>query len=162
MRPEDQRKGNESYAIIPRVLIFLTHGDEILLLNGAPDKKLWAGKYNGLGGHVEPRETPYQAAVREVYEEAGLQVESLNLRAIVHITLPQPPGVMLFVFVGESARTTVCASREGIPVWVRRSDLDTLPLVEDLPQLLAGIESHKPLTFGHYEWTEAGFQCRFT
>lgn len=161
MRPEDQRKGNESYTIIPRVLVFLTHGDAILLLHGAPDKKLWAGKYNGLGGHIESGETPYQAAVREVYEEAGLQVAALDLRAIVHITLPQPPGVMLFVFVGETSQTTVCASHEGVPVWVRRADLETLPLVEDLPQLLASIGSHT-LTFGRYWWTAEGFRCEFT
>jgi len=162
MRPEDQRKGAESYMIIPRVLVFLTHGDEILLLHGAPDKKLWAGKYNGLGGHVEAGETPHYAAVREVYEEAGLQVEGLELRAIIHVTLPQPPGVMLFVFVGETVQTEVRASQEGMPVWVRRADLGALPLVEDLPQLLARIESHPALTFGRYWWTAEGLQCTFT
>ena len=102
MQPEDQRSTDVRYTVIPRVLVFLTRGDEILLLLGAPDKKLWAGKYNGLGGHIEPGETPYQAAVREVQEEAGLIVEALTLRAVVHATLPEPPGVIFFVFVGEA------------------------------------------------------------
>ena len=47
------------YHVIPRTLIFvtsrnpLTGAGEVLLLKGAPDKRLWANRYNGLGGHVE-------------------------------------------------------------------------------------------------------------
>ncbi|MBN2391881.1 MAG: NUDIX domain-containing protein, partial [Anaerolineae bacterium] len=93
MHPEDQLNAGVGYTVIPRVLVFLTRGDEVLLLRGAPDKKLWAGKYNGLGGHIEPGETPHQAAVREVAEEAGLTVTALTLRAVVHVTLAPAPGV---------------------------------------------------------------------
>src|SRR5260370_42114690 len=60
------------YSIIPRVLCFVTWMDEVLLLKGAPDKKLWAGKYNGLGGHVERGESGHAAAQREILEESGL------------------------------------------------------------------------------------------
>jgi 8-oxo-dGTP diphosphatase len=33
-----------------------------------------AGKLNGIGGHIEPGETPHEAMVREFEEEAGLIV----------------------------------------------------------------------------------------
>ena len=39
--------------LIPRVLIFLTRGESILLLKGATTKRLWADKYNGIGGHAD-------------------------------------------------------------------------------------------------------------
>lgn len=161
MKPEDQRRSDVRYTVIPRVLIFLTRGDDILLLLGAPDKKLWAGKYNGLGGHIEPGETPYRAAVREVEEEAGLVVETLTLRAVVHATLPEPPGVIFFVFVGDAPDRELRASAEGTPEWIAQSKLDDLPLVEDLPQLLPRVLSPGPVVFAHYAFTETGLQITF-
>ena len=35
------------------------------------DRTVFAGKFNGIGGKVEADETPYQAVIREVYEETG-------------------------------------------------------------------------------------------
>ena len=53
------------YMLIPRVLIFLRRGNSVLLLKGAPTKRLWAGKYNGVGGHVEAGEGILSAAQRK-------------------------------------------------------------------------------------------------
>jgi len=163
MQPKDQRRDSPDYTVIPRVLIFLTNTKRVLLLRGASDKRLWANQYNGLGGHVEAGETPYQAALREVHEEAGVTVDTLVLRAIVHITMPQPPGVMMFVFVGELADSTpLRASQEGAPEWINRADLMTLPLVEDLPQLLPRVLDAGPLVFGQYVITENGLHIQLT
>jgi len=57
--------GRRRYQAIPRTLIFLTSRNsqtaeqEVLLLKGAPNKRLWANRYNGLGGHVEVDEDIY-------------------------------------------------------------------------------------------------------
>jgi len=161
MRPEDQLNTGVRYTVIPRVLVFLTRGDEVLLLRGAPDKKLWAGKYNGLGGHIEPGETPHQAAVREVSEEADITVGALTLRAVVHVTLAPAPGVLFFVFTGAAPPGELRSSTEGAPVWVARSELSTLPLVEDLPELLPRVLEPGPLIYGHYTFAENGLCMDF-
>ena len=36
------------YRMVPRVLAFITHGDRVLLIKGAPDKRVWPNLYNGL------------------------------------------------------------------------------------------------------------------
>ena len=60
----------DRYMLIPRTMIFLRRGNSYLLLKGAPTKRLWAGKYNGLGGHVEMGEDVLSSAKRELQEEA--------------------------------------------------------------------------------------------
>jgi len=45
----------------------------VLLQKGKPD---WMkGKWNGIGGKIEPNETAYEAMVREFKEEAGLEIK---------------------------------------------------------------------------------------
>jgi 8-oxo-dGTP diphosphatase len=161
MRPEDQRSATERYTVTARTLVFLTRGSKVLLLKGAQDKRLWADKYNGIGGHLEPAESPYASALRELHEETGLAVETLELRGIVHVTLPQPPGVVLFVFVGEAPCGDTMASEEGTPEWVEISGIEGLPLVEDLPELLPRVLVEGSMTFAHYTFDDDGLHIRF-
>ena len=51
--------------IIPRTLIFIRSEDSFLFIKGAADKRLWANKYNGIGGHLERGEDIQSAAERE-------------------------------------------------------------------------------------------------
>ncbi len=124
------------YTVVPRVNCFLTSGNDILLLKGAPTKRLWANRYNGIGGHVERDEDPYQAARREIREESGLQVDRLRLGGVVHVCLSEGPGVLLFLFTGEAPSREVRPSPEGTLEWIPRERVAELPVLEDLPVLL--------------------------
>lgn len=53
-----------------RTLLFLIRDDEILL--AMKKRGFGAGKWNGVGGKLEPEETLEQAAVRECQEEIGV------------------------------------------------------------------------------------------
>lgn len=131
----DQGVDTRRYLLIPRTVIFLRREDAYLLLKGAPTKRLWAGKYNGLGGHVEPGEDVLTSAQREVREEAGLEAE-LWLGGIVLVEGGRF-GVCLFVFGGECPLGEPRPSREGIPEWVAFEQVRQLPTVEDVPVLLS-------------------------
>jgi len=128
---------------VPRTLVLLTSrnpqtgAEELLLLKGARHKRLWANRYNGLGGHVETGEDIHTAALRKVNEEAGLAVAALVVRGVVHFDTGAGdeglrPGVMMFVFVEEAAGRAVCAALEGTLKWLPLAAPQTLPLVDDL------------------------------
>ncbi|MBI5650014.1 MAG: NUDIX domain-containing protein [Chloroflexi bacterium] len=57
--------------------IFDEHG-RVLLVRQTYDNSKWAFP----GGHVEPGETPWTAAVREAKEETGLDVEIVRLVSV--------------------------------------------------------------------------------
>lgn len=136
----DQGINLERYMLIPRTAIFVRRGNSYLLLKGAPDKRLWAGKYNGLGGHIEPGEDVLSAAQRELLEESGLRAD-LWLCGTVIVDTGQNPGVCLFVFSGECSQGEPGLSEEGTAEWVPFEALGELPVVEDLPALMGRIHA---------------------
>jgi 8-oxo-dGTP diphosphatase len=145
----------QRYHTIPRVLIFVRNGDDILLIKGAPDKRLWANRYNGIGGHVEADEDVYTAARRETLEETGLEVHNLRLRGIINIDVGKTTGIMLFVFTAHSDQRQTIASAEGTLEWVPQARLPEYDLVEDVPILierLAKSGEAAPPFFARYDY----------
>ncbi len=153
----------DRYKLVPRTLIFLTCGDRILLLKGAPDKRVWANLYNGIGGHIERGEDVRGAALRELHEEAGLSLSTLDLYGVITIDTGKDVGIGLYVFLGECSEveaeniSKITSSSEGKLEWVKQADLDKLPLVEDLPLLLPRLFSmrsgDRPFS-AHYRYTD--------
>jgi 8-oxo-dGTP diphosphatase len=134
MPKSEQGITKDRYMLIPRTAIFIRRGDEYLLIQGASTKRLWAGKYNGIGGHVERGENILFSAQRELLEETGLLAD-LWLCGTVIVDAGET-GICLFVFCGENSKGEIKASEEGSVEWVRKEAVLSLPVVEDLPVLL--------------------------
>jgi len=77
------------YAATPRTLIFVTHGGDVLLVRGAPHKGWWAGRLNGVGGHIERDEDVWTSARRELREEVGLELGAAGPQ--IHYVIPGTP-----------------------------------------------------------------------
>lgn len=133
------------YQVVPRTLCFVRHGDEVLLLKGASHKRIWARRYNGLGGHVEAGEDLLSATLREVREEAGLEVHDVCLAAVVHADAGDPQlGILFFVFTAWADTRDVVESPEGTLEWVSLFALPMEDMVSDLPIILPRVLALPP------------------
>lgn len=154
------------YTVVPRSLIFVTsknpdtNQQELLLLKGAPTKRLWANKYNGIGGHIESGEDVLAGARRELQEETGLAQVDLELCGIINVFAGNmedgpaqqqtPQGVLVLIFRGHTEARSVQSGDEGRLAWVPIAELDQYPLVDDLYQLLPLILGKRDFVYGHY------------
>ncbi|MFC5986915.1 NUDIX domain-containing protein [Marinicrinis lubricantis] len=62
-------------------ICFIKQGEKILLLNR--ERPSWMGAWNGVGGKLEPGETPRESVLREVFEETGIALEEVYFKGIV-------------------------------------------------------------------------------
>lgn len=151
------------YQVVPRTLIFIRNMDEILLIKGALDKKIWPGVYNGIGGHIERGEDALSAAKRELFEETGLKDIDLELRAVIFIDVEVYVGISMYVFSGDSDKKQVVSSDEGLLDWIKIDGINDFPLVDDLYQLIPMVlNSDKKIQFGRYYYNQGRLVMEFS
>ena len=158
MPSSEQGVDVKRFSVIPRSLIFLFNNqNQVLLIKGAPQKRLWAGRYNGIGGHIEPGEDILESALRELDEESGVRDVPLWLCGQILVTVNQGQGVAIFVFKGDADGIETRASVEGALEWVDLDGISTKPLVADLFELLPRVAAHsrgEPLIIGKYTYND--------
>jgi 8-oxo-dGTP diphosphatase len=112
--------------------VYLIKDDKILFLvrQKKDDTKHVQGMYLPIGGHVELGETLETCAIREVEEESGIKINTLDLKGIVYIT-GQGKGEwdwVNFVFVSTDFEGDAVAGNEGHFEWVPIDQLETANL----------------------------------
>ena len=116
----------------------------VLMVRRSREGDVHQGKYNGLGGKLEPDEDVVACLMRELREEAGIEVTSLRLRGTISWPGFGKDGEdwFGFVFVVDAFTGTVPARNDDGPLeWVELDRLEELPMWE-------GDRHFLPLVFG--------------
>jgi ADP-ribose pyrophosphatase YjhB (NUDIX family) len=111
------------------VVVLVREGDRILLVQEA--KARVAGTWNLPGGRVEPGESLADAAVREVREEAGVDVQLTGLFFVDQVLGDSGDSRMRFVFQAELRTHQLKSQPDEHSMraqWFTRTDLAQLTL----------------------------------
>lgn len=89
-----------------------------------------AGKWIGIGGHLEENESPEECIRREAMEEAGIQLHDLRLRGIITFILPDWGNELTFLYTAKTGAASLKTCEEGILEWIPIDKVLDLPLWE--------------------------------
>lgn len=132
------------YQLVPRTLIFIKHEGKIVFIEKRKNNSVVKGQMNGVGGHVEMGEEPYESAIREIREETGLQVSGLEIAVLIFIDTKTNPGILVFVFKAVSVGGILTESGEGKLVLLSRDEATKdNRMMEDIPLLLEICDNHQ-------------------
>ncbi len=132
--------------------VVLNDADEVLLVH---HNKIGLWLYPG--GHIDPDESPGEAAIREVGEETGIHAQVLGENGFAHAAVQGhvPPWSVIemdvtdtkdgqhrhidFVYVCRASSGTLAPQLEevGGARWVAVADIAGLPTPAELPELAA-------------------------
>lgn len=128
----------------PTVLCYLKKDDQYLLLYRNKKKNDYnEGKWIGVGGKLELGETPNEAAVREVKEETGLDVHSLEIAGEV-IFINDDYHEIMYVYEISDFSGSLISCNEGELRWIPIKDIYNYPMWEGDKAFLPLLINHQP------------------
>ncbi len=143
MTMQDYKKRMKK-TLLPRTLVFLERGDEVML--GFKKKGFGKGYYLGIGGKVEKGETIKQATKREVEEEIHVNIVPAYLQAfgLLHFYFPhiadESWNMKVYVFLAKKWDGTPKESNEIKPEWYSKQQIPFQNMWDDarywLPEIL--------------------------
>lgn len=131
-------------------LVYLKRDGKTLMIHRIKKQAdIHQGKWNGLGGKLEPGESPEACAVREVREESGLEIRSLRYGGLLVFAGFKGEDWYVWVYTTDTFDGEQIDSDEGRLQWIPDAEIRALPLW--------------PSDLLFLDWLEAGkvFSARF-
>ncbi len=116
--------------LLPVVECFIVKEDKLLLFKRSSTAKNFPNYWVGPGGHIDPNEDPLTAAIREVREETGIELneEDVSLKYILsNHHLDRKEIYLVFGFrINLKSSQSPSPSSEGTAAWIPLRDLPHL------------------------------------
>ena len=113
-------------------LCYIEHGGAYLLLHRVKKKNdVNEGKWVGIGGHFLEGEAPDECLVREVREEAGIDLTDYRFAGKIRFEAPPWPSEVMYLYRATVAeRPPLLDCNEGVLAWVDKREALSLPMWE--------------------------------
>ena len=109
-------------------LIYIENDSKYLMLHRTKkEHDCNKGKWIGIGGKFNETESPEECVVREVKEETGLTLLSMEYRGIVTFVSDDNFTEYMHIFWSKDFSGTLCECDEGELEWVEKSKMNALP-----------------------------------
>lgn len=124
------------------VIVILEAREHWLMLKRKypPNKDL----YTPVGGKLESGESPRNGAIREVYEETGITIETMHYKGLLVDSSPVDYNWTCFIYQAKIQYIIPPYCSEGTLVWIPIDSLSQLPTPVSDPYLYPLILSGKP------------------
>lgn len=94
------------------------------ILLGMKKRGFGAGRWNSFGGKVSKGETIEEAAKREIYEEAGIEINDLERYGIIEFEFQGNPEILeVHIFKAENFYGEPIESEEMKPQWFHVNEI---------------------------------------
>ena len=125
-------------------MIYLKRDDSyLLLLRNKKKNDINAGKWIGVGGHLEKGETIDECAIREVKEETGYDVRSLKCAGEV-LFIDETTKMMMYIYEITDFSGEMIECNEGDLQWIPIKDIYDYPMWEGDKIFLPKVINHEP------------------
>jgi len=135
------------------------HGQTLMIHRIKKANDIHEGKWNGLGGKLEPGESPEQCVIREVREESGLEIYQPRYHGLLIFADFKGDDWYVWVFTADQFSGELIDSNEGRLQWIPDeevpklnlwpSDLIFLPWLEADKIFSARFQYHGEQMLGH-------------
>ena len=97
------------------VMVFSPEGDSLLFCRRTRDP--FCGKFNMVGGHIEPGESDEEAAYRELEEESGIGRDDIHLSHVMDM-IYRDTGLELQIWAGRLLRPVELRAEDQPLFWL--------------------------------------------
>ncbi len=112
-------------------LCYIHHGGKTLMLHRTKkENDENAGKWVGIGGHLEAGESPEDCLLREVREETGIELTSFEFRGLVTFVSDEWGTEYMCLYTGGCDTDTLRECDEGELRWIENEKVSSLPMWE--------------------------------
>ena len=156
----DKFQKYKDYKTILSVNALIWCKGRVLLLKRAETKSVDPGVFSGIGGKVEPRESIYDALVREIEEETGItEVESLRVYSVTQH--PYPPDdsewVNIYFIVKIANQVSIKPNENGTFHWIDPKEIDSYQTTTDTKEYIKIIfKDPNAFIFGFFDHDKEG------
>ena len=125
-------------------LCYIERNEQYLMLHRTKKKDdANHDKWIGIGGHIEPGETPMECILREAREETGLRLLDCRYRGIVRFRSDEYPDEDMHLYAATRFEGELIACDEGELEWIDKARLLELTLWEGDRIFLRLLDCHE-------------------